>query len=363
MAATKSPTRIDLRAEVITKPTAEMWHAMQSAEMGWATRGEDENVLELQRYGAEATGKEACLFVFTASIANLLAMMIATERGDQMILDADAHQVWIEGWNLSYICGLYPRLVQSERGELPLDEVEELITGWRSLYRPKTSLIAIENPHNDHGGTILSPEYTQALADLARRHDCAVHLDGARIHNASVATGIPLKEYTEPLDTITISLNKGLGAPIGALLCGSAEAIDFAERKGLKWLGASGMHRVGILAAAALYSLNNMVDRLEEDHARARAIADGIRDLPGIEVNDPETNLVKITTTQSGRPADDFVRALEEQGVLATLREPEVFKLMTHLELDDQGVEVVIDSIRTVVGELAAGEVALPAGE
>jgi threonine aldolase len=131
----------------------------------------------------------------------------------------------------------------------------------------------------------------------------------------------------------------------------------------VKWLGASGVHRVGILAAAALYSLDNMVDRLADDHERARAIADGIRDLPGIDVDEPETNLVKVTTSPSGRPADDFVRALEGRGVLATLREPHVFKLMTHMELDDAGVELVVDAIREVVDQLVGDEIALPAAE
>ena len=351
-----SSSRIDLRAEVSTSPTAEMWRVMEGTDIGWATMGEDASVRELEALGAEISGKEASLFVFTASVANVLALMLQTERGDQVILDADAHQVWIEGWNLAYICSVYPRLVHSHRGEMPLDEVEAVLTAWRSKYRPRTSLIAVENPHNDHGGTIVSPEYTEALVELAHRHGARVHLDGARIHNASVATGRPVRDFTSALDTVTISLNKGLGAPIGALLCGSRPVIEQAREHGLKWLGVSGMHRVGFLAAAALYSLRHMVDRLGDDHARAKAIADGIRDLPGLEVTEPETNTVRVSTAPSGTPAEQYVAALGQLGVLAALREPYAFKFVIHMETDDESVDSVIRATRQVVEKLTAGE-------
>jgi threonine aldolase len=348
--------QVDLRSEIITRPTPAMWSAMQEADIGWPQRGDDRNVNELERYGAELTGLEACLFVFTASIANLLALMVGTSRGDQVILDADSHQVWIEGWNLAYICGLYPRLVKSQRGLMPLDEVGAALDGWRGPAHPRTSLIALESPHNDHGGTIVPVDHIESLTELAHAYGCHVHMDGARIHNAAVATGVPLRQSTESLDTVTISLNKGLGAPVGALLCGSAAHIAMARERGLRWLGASGMHRGGLFAAAGLYALEHMVDRLADDHLRARTIADGIRDLPGIEVNHPETNQVKVSTEPSGRLAEEFVSALAARAVLVTLREPYVFKMMAHHEIDDEAVELAVQRARTVVCELGSSQ-------
>src|SRR2546425_7563888 len=322
---TSQGRRIDLRSEVVTRPTAEVWTAMQEAEIGWPQRGDDRNVNELERRGAELTGMEACLFVFTASLANLLAMMLSTSRGDQGIFEADAPQVRIEGWNLATICGLYPRLVASETGAMPLGEVEAILNKWRGSARPRTSFIGLESPHNDHGGTIVPLDYVVSLSELAHLHGCHLHMDGARIHNAAVATRIAVRQYTRPLDTVTISLNKGLGAPLGALLCGSAKHIEEARTRALKWFGASGMHRGGFFAAAGLYALDHMVDRLADDHRRARAIADGIRDMPGIEVNSPQTNQVKGSTAPSRRPAAAAADALAAPGAVVPLTQPTVF--------------------------------------
>jgi len=352
---------IDLRTEVATRPTPEMWRAMVEADIGWAQKGEDAQVNLLERRGAELTGHEASLFVFTASLANLLALIVGTRRGDHVVLEADMHMVWIEGWNLSYVCGLYPRLVSSPRGEMSLDEVEEVLTGWRGPAQPHPSLIALENPHNDHGGTIVSSQHIAALADLARHHCARVHMDGARMHNVAVATGKPIADYTRHLDTVTISLNKGLGAPFGALLCGSAEDIATARTKGLRWLGASGMHRGGMLAAAALWALDHMPARIAEDNRRARLLADGIRGLPGLDVQEPETNQVKVSTDRSGRPAIEYVSALESRGLQVMLREPGVFKAMLHHEIDDATVERAVSIVRSVAFELEPGRVAAEA--
>jgi threonine aldolase len=237
---------------------------------------------------------------------------------------------------------------------MPLDEVEAILNEWRGPARPHTSFIALESPHNDHGGTIVPLDHVEALSELAHRYGCHLHMDGARIHNAAVATGIPVRKFTQPLDTVTISLNKGLGAPMGALLCGSEKHIDEARKRGVKWLGASGMHRGGFFAAAGLYALDHMVDRLADDHRRARAIADAIRDLPGIEVNHPQTNQVKVSTAPGGRPAKELVDALAEQGILVLHRQDFVFKIMTHCEIDDAAVETAVAAIRSVLSPTAA---------
>lgn len=331
---------------------------MEEAEIGWAQKGEDAQVNLLEQRGAELTGQEAALFVFTAGLANLLALIVGTRRGDHVVLEADMHMVWIEGWNLSSICGLYPRLIPSERGELPLQEVEQTFTAWRGPAHPHPSLVAIEDPHNDHGGTIVSAQHVADLAALVHRHGARLHMDGARLHNVAVATGRPIADYTRDLDTVTISLNKGLGAPFGALLCGSARDVGVARSQGLRWLGASGMHRGGLMAAAALWALEHMPARLAEDHRRARLFAQGIRDLPGIRVNEPETNQVRVSTTPGGLPAVNYVRACEARGLQTMLREPAVFKAMIHHQVDDEVIHQAIGIVREVACELAPARAA-----
>lgn len=344
---------IDLRSEVVTRPTPQMWRVMQEADIRWAQKGEDPYVNRLEQTAADMTGKQAAVFVFTASLANLLAMLAGTTRGDQIVLESDMHLVWIEGWNLSTICGLFPILVASDRGEMPLARVESALTAWRGPAHVAPSMVGIENPHNDHGGTIVSAEYLAELAALAHAHGARVHMDGARLHNVAVSTGRPVLDYTRHVDTVTISVNKGLGVPFGALLCGSHSDIETARTKGLRWLGAAGMHRGGILAAAALFAFDHMVERLADDHRRARTLADGLRAQPGIEVNAPETNLVRVDTSPSSRPAADFVDALAARGVLATLREPSVFKFMTHHEIDDDDVTAALEIASDVAQDLA----------
>ena len=345
------PRVIDLRAEVRSRPTPEMWAEMQRAEMGWATRGEDEDVRQLEVYGAQVTGKDASIFVATTSIANLLALMITTRPGDQVIIEADSHMVWLEGRNLAAICSAYARTISSVRGEMALDEVEAAITTSRyPAGVPQTALIALENPHNDHGGTVLSPTYMAKLGTLATRYGSRIHLDGARLHNAAVAKGVDLKEFTHCVDLVSLALNKGVGAPVGSLLCGTKSHIAEA-RKLLSVIGASGMHRAGLFAAAALVALQDTDTRLLEDHRRARILAGGCRGLPGIEPNEPETNQVRITTTH--RVAQDFTQALHARGVLAALRESHVFKLVLYHEINDKDVEYTIDVMRDVSNQLA----------
>jgi threonine aldolase len=239
---------------------------------------------------------------------------------------------------------------------MPLDEVQVALDAWRGPAHPRTSLVALESPHNDHGGTIVPVDHIEALSELAHSRGCHVHMDGARIHNAAVATGVPVRQFTQHLDTVTISLNKGLGAPVGALLCGSAAKIAMARERGLRWLGASGMHRGGLFAAAGLYALEHMVDRLADDHRRAKTVAEGIRDLPGINVNHPETNQVKVSTEPSRRLAQDYVSALAARAVQVTLREPFVFKMMAHHEIDDGAMDFAVQQARTVVCELGSSQ-------
>ena len=348
--------KIDLRTEVWTTPTPEMWRVMEAAEASWASVGEDANVQRLEKFGAELTGKEASKFVATTSIANLLGLMSSTSKGDAVILESESHMVWLEGFNYSYICGLFPRLVDSERGEMPLAEIEKILIGKRARKtRPPTPLIAVENPHNDHGGTIVSESYLAALSELAHRYGARVHMDGARIHNVSVASGIPIANYSRHVDTVAVSLNKGLGAPFGALFCGSKTDIENAQAN-LLHIGAWNIHRAGIFAAAGYYAATHMVEKLAEDHARAKRLADGIRRLPGLDVNVPETNMVRVSTEPGGFTADSFVERLREHGVLANQRTSDMFKLTLCHAIDDRDIDTAIAAIAKVVETFPARE-------
>jgi threonine aldolase len=257
--------------------------------------------------------------------------------------------VWLEGFNYSYICGLFPRLVASKRGEMPLAEIETLLVGKRARKtRPPTSVIAVENPHNDHGGLVVSEDYLRKLSELAHKHGSRIHMDGARIHNASVASGVSIRDYARHVDTIAVSLNKGLGAPFGALFCGTKADIESAHVNLLR-IGAWNIHRAGIFAAAGYYAATEMVERLADDHARAKRLADGIRDLPGLDVTTPETNMVRISTKPGDFGAEPFVERLRELGVLANQRTEDMFKMTVCHAITDDDIDAAIAAVSKVI--------------
>jgi threonine aldolase len=288
---------IDLRSDICAAPTDAMWDAMRTAELGWATYGEDDNVNELERRGAELLGKEAAVLVPTCSLANLAALLAQTDPGDRVRVDSDAHIVVNEGdW---------------------LTEVARLEVG------EPAAVVCIENTHTRRGGTVLTAQQTADLASGAPR----AHLDGARLANAAVALGVPLAELAAPVDTVAFSLNKGLCAPIGALLAGDAETIARA-RVHLKRLGGATVHKAGIYAAAGLLALD-LVDRLAEDHARAKELA------RLIGAPEPETNIVY-------HPVD--IERLRERGVLAMELDGRT-RFVTHRLIDDDAIAFAAEQI------------------
>jgi threonine aldolase len=291
---------IDLRSDFCATPTEEMWEAMRAAKLGWASAGEDENVNALERLGAERLGKEAAVLVPTCSLANLVAVLTLAPRGGRAALDPRAHILVNEGDWLTEVAGLEP---------VGIDEAGS------------ADLLCLENTHTRRGGTVLTPERTAALAAAAPR----THLDGARLANAAIALGVSLAELAAPCDTIALSLNKGLCAPFGALLAGDAATIA-AARVHLKRLGGGTLHKAGIFAAAGIVALERMVDRLADDHRRARELAR----LVGAET--PETNIVY---TDLGPGAID---ALAARGVLALGLEGRV-RFVTHRLIGDEDVE------------------------
>ena len=267
---------IDLRSDLCSVPTSEMWEAMRKAELGWATVGEDASVNELCERVAELLGKAAAIWVPTCGMANLAAMLTFCEPGDRVVLEAASHVLTSEAMGIVEVARLEPSPLWAPDGRMDPDVVEELVAERRA------TLLVLENTHTRAGGTTLSAELTEALAAAAKRHDCRVHLDGARLVNAAVALGVPLADLAAPANSVAMSLNKGLSAPFGAVLAGS-EAVVGRARTMLHRLGGSSVHRAGIAAAAGLVALDTMLDRVADDHRRARALAAGLAAIPGVE--------------------------------------------------------------------------------
>ena len=347
---------IDLRSDVLAPPTEAMWEAMRRADLGWSMVGEDRSVRELEALGAEIVGMEAAVFTPTCSIANLLALMTLGERGTQVVLEATSHIACLEHWNVVYICGLFPQLIKSANGALDPDALREVFRDTEFYGLPGTSLVCLENSHNNAGGAVLTPAQTVAAAEAAHRHGAAVHVDGARIFNSAAALGIPAKALTEGVSTVSLSLNKGLSAPFGALLCGSQKHIKTAKEH-LKRLGAASMHKDGLLAAAGIVALTTMMDRIGEDNRHATLLAQGLAEIPGLRVNPcaTQTNIVLAETRPSGLTASEFVTRLKEHYVLAKERSADYrVRFVTHRLIGEAEVERVAQAARAVLDSTTA---------
>lgn len=340
---------VDLRSDTVTRPTPGMRRAIAEAEVGDDVLGDDPTVRVLEARFAELTGKEESLFFPSGTQANEAAIQALTRPGDEVLLEAGAHIFHYEGGGPAVLSGVQLRPLSGERGVLRPSQIAEAIRP-RAPYFPRTSVICLENTHNDAGGAIYPVEIQAEVYSLARKHGLAVHLDGARIWNAHVATGIPLRVHGQYCDTLAASLCKGLGCPVGALLAGSAEVID-TTRRIRKRLG-GGMRQVGILAAAGLYALDHHLDRLAEDHSRARRLAERLAEYPGLAV-DPagvETNIV-LVGLEEALPAPNVLCArLESEGVLILPFGSQRLRAVTHLDVDDEGIERALRAFATVLG-------------
>lgn len=343
---------VDLRSDVVSTPTEEMLEAMQKAHLGLASAGEDTSINILEELAAQKMGKEAALFVPTGTFGNLLASFTHTRRGEQIILEEYSHHLWSEEWGISTICGLLPRLLKGISGTaLDPDDVERAITETRFLHLPPTGLVWLENTMCGAGGTIMTPQQTAAVCKVAHKYSIPVHLDGARIFNAAVALGIDVKDLVGPVDTVLFCLSKGLSAPIGSVLCGPRTFIEKAWRN-RRVLGVGGIHKWGIAAAAGVVALNTMIDRLAEDHTRAKMLAEGISSVPGLEVDllAVQTNIIMVDVSHSGLTGEEFLIQLEKHGVKATLRGGNVIRLVTHRLIKNEDVVTVIEAIGKVAG-------------
>jgi len=330
---------IDLRSDICAAPTDEMWDAMRAARIGWASVGEDEQVALLERRGAELLGHESAAFVPTCTMANIAALLTLAARGETIVLEASAHILTSEADGVRALAGLEVVPLASQAGHLGLDAVANV------LERSGGTLLCLENTHTRAGGTVLDGPETSALAAAAHACGARVHLDGARLPNAAVALGVPLGALAAPLDTVSLSLNKGLCAPFGALLAGS-ETLIARARIELKRLGGGTVHKAGIAAAAGLVALDTMVERLAEDHRRARELARLLREQGvRLEPERVETNIVNILPAH---PAKRALVLLAERGVLALSLDGRRVRLVTHRLIDDGDIQHAAGAIAAV---------------
>ena len=343
------PRIIDLRSDTVTHPTPAMREAMANAQVGDDVFGEDPTVRRLEALAAERLGKEAAVFVASGTMGNLTCLLAHCQRGDEAIVGAEAHVLHYEVAGAAGLGGIQLRPVPNEsHGTLDLDSVEAMIRG-QNVHYPRTALVCLENTQNRCGGAIITVEQTAELAKLARAHGIAVHLDGARVFNAAVAQGVPASALTADVDSVTFCLSKGLSAPVGSLVCGSADFIARA-RKARKALG-GGMRQAGVIAAAGIVALETMVDRLADDHANARLLATGLAQVPGVRI-EPESVRTNIVVFEV-KDGVNFQRRLREAGVLTTAFGPTRVRMVTHYGIERSDIEEALTSVHRVAGAAA----------
>ena len=341
---------IDLRSDTVTHPTPEMREAMAKAPVGDDVFGDDPTINQLQELAAAKVGKQAGLFVPSGTMGNLSAILSHCTRGDEAIMGKRSHTFLFEGGGISTLGGIHSsQITEQADGSLPLDEVEANLRDASDDHQPVTRLIEIENTHNRCGGVWQTPDYLQKLGDFAHERGLALHMDGARLFNAAAAQKLDARRLTAPVDSVTFCLSKGLCAPVGSVLCGSKEFIAKA-RKIRKHLG-GGMRQGGIIAAAGIVALNKMVDRLAEDHARARTLAEGLSIIPQIALDGmPATNMIFFDLDDSVRlTAEQIEQKMKEYGILVHASGMRRFRLVTHYWIDDAAVTKTMDAFKTVL--------------
>ncbi|MFW5867652.1 MAG: threonine aldolase family protein [Armatimonadota bacterium] len=341
---------IDLRSDTKTRPDAEMRLAMSEAEVGDDKSGEDPTVRRLEERSAELLGKEAGLFVVSGTMGNLVAIKTQTRPGQEIICERQAHIYLWEGGGISTICGLLPRLISGVDGVMNPDDVEAAISDGSNVHVGATGLIEIENTHNMAGGTVLSVEQTESICDVAHEHDIPVHCDGARIFNAATALGIDAADLAAPVDSIQFCFSKGLGAPVGSMICGPRDFID--EARNVRNVVGGALRQAGVIAAACLVALEDGRKRLHEDHEHAWQIAETLVELPGVTVDlsTVQTNIVNLEIRREDVNAPGLCRALEAYDIAATPRSDAEIRLVTHRQVTDEDTERVCNALREVLG-------------
>ena len=328
---------IDFRSDTVAMPSPEMREAMVKAPLGDDVFGDDPTTNKLLEVAAKRMGKASATFVPSGTMGNLIGVAVNAQRGQELVADADSHLFLYETAGAAAVCGVQVRPLATETGVLSPRQIVDAIRPRDDPHQPTTAAVTFENTHNRHGGAVWPIEDLRAASDAAHEHGLRVHLDGARIFNASVALGVPAAEIAAHADTVTFCLSKGLACPIGSIFCGSEEDVEEA-RRWRKRLG-GGMRQVGVLAAAGLIALDKMVDRLADDHGNARTLAEGLAELPGVRC-DPsrvQTNLVYFDL--ESMPAARFVEECERRGLLSAATAPHRIRFVTHYGIESEDVQ------------------------
>jgi threonine aldolase len=336
---------VDLRSDTLTLPTPEMREAMARADVGDDVWGEDPTVQRLEALAAARLGKDAGLFVTSGTQGNLVSVVAHTRSGQEVVLDLDSHIYNYEVAGAATIGHVQMRPAKTARGFLTPEQVREAIRP-SNIHLPETGLVCIENTHNRHGGTCCTPEEIAAVAAAAHEAGVPVHLDGARLFNAAVALGRPAADFTRPVDSVTFCLSKGLGAPVGSVICGSQDFVGRARRV-RKMLG-GGMRQAGIIAAAGIVALERMVERLAEDHGNARRLAEGLAKLPGlvVDLSSVQTNIVILRVERGPAATEALVKGCAARKVKVHAMGPAAIRCVTHKDVDGDDIARALEAFR-----------------
>lgn len=339
---------IDLRSDTVTRPTPEMRRAMYEAEVGDDVYGEDPTVNRLEMEAAAKLGKEAALFVPSGVMGNQIAVLTQTRRGEEIIVESESHLFYYEQGGIASLAACQARTVPGFRGAMEPADVKAALRS-ENIHFPRTALVCVENTHNRSGGCVVPMENLQAVAAVAHAAGVPVHMDGARVFNAAVALGLPVSEVVAPVDSVMVCLSKGLAAPVGSILAGSASFIEGARRN-RKLLG-GGMRQAGVLAAAGLLALHEMVDRLAEDHANAQALAAGLATIDGlaVEMETVQTNMVMFDICDERWDGASLSGAMARAGVLNNAMGPRRIRLVTHKDVTADDVTAALERIGAVL--------------
>ena len=330
---------IDLRSDKVTQPTENMRKAMAHAKLGDDVFEEDPTTIELQQTMARLTGHENALFVPSGTMGNLIAVLTHCTRGDEVILGDRSHTSLYEAGGISVLGGVHAHTVANQAdGTMDLEHIKAAISP-HDVHFPYTRLISLENTHNACGGCVLPLEYTNQVVELACEHELKVHLDGARIFNAAVALNVDVKKLASQVDSVNICLSKGLGAPVGSVLCGSNDFIRKARR--MRKITGGGMRQCGVLAAAGLTALNEMIKRLTEDHKNAGKLAQGLINIRGLSVNlsSVQTNIVYFNLDSNTVTADQLVKRLDAKGIKILALGPKRLRAVTHYSISSDDID------------------------
>ncbi|MCM3719646.1 low-specificity L-threonine aldolase [Fictibacillus phosphorivorans] len=337
---------IDLRSDTLTQPTKRMRQAIYEATVGDDVYGEDPTVNKLEELAAEILGKEDALFVTSGTQGNQLAVLSYCSPGDEIIVEAESHIFYYEGGGISALAGVQPRVVTGHKGAMDPKDVKAAIRS-EDIHFPDTSLICLENTHNRSGGSIVLTENMKDIFDVAKQASIPVHIDGARLFNAAVASNKKVIDYTQYCDSVQICLSKGLGSPVGSLLAGKKEMIKKA-RKWRKRLG-GGLRQAGFLAASGIISLTEMVDRLAEDHEKALRLANAIEEISGLTLKSlPDTNIVILNIEKTNKSNEEFLEDLKREGVLGVSFGEGQIRLTTHYDVSFEDIEEAISALKKI---------------